>query len=385
MAERKKHILVVDDNEYNRELLLQCLEDRGFSVDTASDGPEALESIDKTIPDMVLLDVMMPGLSGIEVCQRLRQSDRTRDLPVIMVTAKADSRDVVQGLHAGANDYVTKPIDMEVLLARMETHLSLKELQEEVNITSARLIRELAAARSVQESLLPSEERMAEMPESYGIEVGSLWRPSDTLGGDFWDLISLADGSLGILLIDFAGSGVVPSLNTFRIKTFVQGQCAGLYNAALTLSRINAYLISVLPDFEIATSMYVRYNPDKREFSVASAGLPYPLIYRAKTGAVERLLVSGLPVGAFPDASYRETVITLGMGDKIVFFTDGLFKYGSREKGLYSEKRLGELLVRQGAVSGEEFVQFLEQDILSYGPSDLYQDDVTAVVCEVVS
>jgi CheY-like chemotaxis protein len=167
MAGSKRLILVVDDNEYNREILVQNLMDLGFDCEEAPDGYEAIVRMKKApVPMLVLLDVMMPGIDGFEVCQKLREDPRTRDVPVIMVTAKAMSRDIVQGLQAGANDYVTKPIDMEVLLARVETHLRLKELSDEAKRTGERLLRELAAARAVQESLLPQAVMLRDLPAS---------------------------------------------------------------------------------------------------------------------------------------------------------------------------------------------------------------------------
>ena len=385
MPGSKAHILVVDDNEYNRELLVQDLEDSGYQVQTAASGIEALELIEHNLPQMVLLDIMMPGLSGIQVCQILRSKHRTQDLPIIMVTAKADSQDVVAGLHAGANDYVTKPIDIDVLFARMQTHLKLRELQTESRRQSERLYRELAAARSVQESLLPKPERLEEMPGSYGLDVAALWRPSETLGGDFWDLVSLADGTLGILLIDFAGCGVVPALNTFRIKTFLQGQCTGLYNAMLTTARINAHLMLTLSKWELATCIYARYNPDRCQFTVTSAGLPYPLVYRIATDSVEIMRVSGQPVGAFSDAVFDEMSVGLEEGDKIVFYTDGLLKCRNEEGGLYPEGRLRDLIAEYGAHSPQNIVDVISKDVDAFIGSATRPDDLTAIVMQVVN
>lgn len=120
------HILVVDDNEDNRNLLARRLKGKGYIVDIAVDGPSALEACAKTTYDAILLDVMMPGMSGIEVLTKLRETHAKTELAVIMATAKNDSTSVVDALKKGANDYVTKPIDFPVLLARLETHLAMK-------------------------------------------------------------------------------------------------------------------------------------------------------------------------------------------------------------------------------------------------------------------
>ena len=129
---REGHLLVVDDNEMNRDLLSRRLMARGFTVAVARDGSEALEMIGAEPFDLVLLDVMMPGLSGFEVLERLRKTLSRSELPVIMVTAKDQSEDIVQALRLGANDYVTKPIDFAVALARTDAHLALKRTTQEV-------------------------------------------------------------------------------------------------------------------------------------------------------------------------------------------------------------------------------------------------------------
>ena len=120
------HVLVVDDNPDNSNLLARRLKGKGYIVDVASDGPSALEAVAKTTYDAIILDVMMPGMSGIEVLTKLREKHAKTELAVIMATAKTDSSSVVDALKKGANDYVTKPIDFPVLLARLETHLAMK-------------------------------------------------------------------------------------------------------------------------------------------------------------------------------------------------------------------------------------------------------------------
>jgi len=123
LADQSKRILVVDDNEMNTDLLKRRLERRGFLVVTAQSGREALRILDQQPIDMVLLDVMMPEMNGVEVLQAIRVTRSPTTLPVIMATAKSDNVDIVEALDKGANDYVTKPIDIDLLLARMRVHL----------------------------------------------------------------------------------------------------------------------------------------------------------------------------------------------------------------------------------------------------------------------
>src|SRR5262245_31185689 len=121
-------LLVVDDNEANRDMLSRRLERSGFSVHVASDGPAALDIVARGGVDLVLLDIMMPGMNGIDVLKVLRASHSAAELPVIMATAKTESEDVVEALTLGANDYVTKPIDFPVVLARVQAHLRTRRM-----------------------------------------------------------------------------------------------------------------------------------------------------------------------------------------------------------------------------------------------------------------
>jgi signal transduction histidine kinase len=128
MNAARGHLLVVDDNNLNREMLTRRLERRKYAVTSVENGERALAVIEKDNIDMVLLDVMMPGMSGIEVLEVIRKRFSTAEMPVIMTTAKTQSEDIIDALKHGANDYVTKPIDFNVLMARVETHLNLKSL-----------------------------------------------------------------------------------------------------------------------------------------------------------------------------------------------------------------------------------------------------------------
>src|SRR5262245_53056206 len=170
-------ILVVDDEELNREALARRLQGHGYAVAVAKSGREAIERLGERRCDLVLLDIMMPGMNGLEVLKFLRRIDSLIDLPIIMVTAKGDSQDMVEALELGANDYVTKPLDFPVVLARIRGQLALRravaqvtELEQKLNARNkeleaaaaelaeadARRKRDLEAAARVQQAFLPA-------------------------------------------------------------------------------------------------------------------------------------------------------------------------------------------------------------------------------------
>lgn len=125
-------ILIVDDTPANVSVLLQCLGDAGYRLMVAEDGEEALAQVARTAPDLVLLDVMMPGIDGFETCRRLRERPASKEIPVIFMTALTDTAEKVKGFSVGAVDYITKPIQHEEALARVSTHLTLRRLRAEL-------------------------------------------------------------------------------------------------------------------------------------------------------------------------------------------------------------------------------------------------------------
>ncbi|MCG8569719.1 MAG: response regulator [Spirochaetes bacterium] len=123
-------VLMVDDNPKNLQVLGQILAQEGYEIIAAMNGIQALEALQELKPDLILLDIMMPDMNGFEVCEKIKQVEDIRDLPVIFLTAKVETEDIVRGFNVGAVDYVTKPFNREELLARVRTHLELKNARE---------------------------------------------------------------------------------------------------------------------------------------------------------------------------------------------------------------------------------------------------------------
>ncbi len=167
---RSDRILVVDDTTANLQLLTNLLTDQGYTVHPASDGELALEFVQSTLPDLIFLDIRMPGMGGYEVCRRLKADERTRAVPVIFISILEDERDKVKGFQAGAVDYITKPFQPEEVLARIRTHLQLRDLTvrleqkvaertRDLETTNQQLLLEIAERKLAEKGLRASEER----------------------------------------------------------------------------------------------------------------------------------------------------------------------------------------------------------------------------------
>ncbi len=170
--ERTPVVLVVDDGPANRELIEACLADVDCQVRSAADGPTALQAIQASLPDLVLLDVQMPGIDGYEVCKRIKSSPRSRLLPVVMITSLDRTADRVRALEAGADDYMTKPVDRIELVARVRSALRLKSVYDSLD-SAEQVIFALAAAVEAKDPFTEAHtQRVAETARRIGFRMG---------------------------------------------------------------------------------------------------------------------------------------------------------------------------------------------------------------------
>lgn len=196
-------LLIVDDNEMNRDMLARRLQRHGYQIAIAEDGYQALAKIEQSHYDMVLLDIMMPGLNGLEVLEILRRSHSSLELPIIMVTAKDQSDDIVSALRLGANDYVTKPVDFQIALARIQTHLEQRRLanlnDEFLSIASHDLKKPLALildiAATMREEMQDGVLSAAEAPQLLEL-IRQSGEQMKTIIEDFLDLHAVEGGFL---------------------------------------------------------------------------------------------------------------------------------------------------------------------------------------------
>jgi len=194
-SEKAATILVVDDNEMNRDVLSRRLKRQGYEVEVAVDGPAALEKIEADDPeiDLVLLDIMMPGMSGLEVLEKVRESRSRGELPIIMVTAKSESEDIVQALEKGANDYVTKPIDFAIVRARSEAQIALKRAIGETALLARQLELRNSMIRQIFGRYITDQVVASLLENPDGLKLGGEKRNISILMADLRGFTSLSE------------------------------------------------------------------------------------------------------------------------------------------------------------------------------------------------
>jgi len=344
-------ILIVDDVLDNQLLLESVLDDAGFDrIETADSGHEALRLLAQSPIDLVLMDIMMPDLDGIETTRRIKADPALADIPVIMVTAKSESRDLQQAFEAGAMDYVTKPVDELVLLARVRSALLLKCAMDQRKAREAELERslqhirrDLAAAGRTQRSVLPASN--IRLP---GLRAYWRFRPCDAVGGDLFNVFPLGRGRVGFYLFDVSGHGVPAAMYALSINSLFLSRDAGslLIESDGRIKRPDRVMRALNQQFQMNdetgqyfTCTYGVYDRVTRLLQYTQAGHTPTLHASARTGV--RLLRDGdMPVGMMPDAAFTCHDLVLEVGDRVVLYSDGIIEAENAQGEQFGEARL---------------------------------------------
>lgn len=395
-----RRILIVDDEAPNRDLLEGLVETFGHQPITASSGAEALELISPDI-DLVLLDVMMPGMDGFEVARRIRDHTDGNTLPIVMTTALTEKSDRLRAVEAGANDFITKPIDKTELKVRMMSQLRLKEAQDEVKCQREELRRrnaemeaDLNLAREIQQAFLPQQyisfPRLASSPQG-ALQFHHRYQPASTLGGDFTDVLILSDTRVGVFICDVMGHGVRSALVTAVTRGLIEELLPGEIEPGQFLSQLNKGLMAILkrtrtPMF--ASAFFLVADLETKTMAFANAGHPSPLHLRRDSKTVAPLLHAeegaGPALGVLEEYSYTSFECPLHSGDLFLLFTDGLTEVACGEDE-YGEKRLLQAVEQRHALSATPLLDELIEEIKNFGDEKVFEDDVCLIGMEVMS
>jgi sigma-B regulation protein RsbU (phosphoserine phosphatase) len=336
--EAAPRILIVDDNPLNRDLVERILWAEGFATLRARDAEEAVSVLRSAPVDLILLDVVLPGRSGLDLCAAFQADRALRDIPVIFLSALDDARNRLEGLHAGAVDYITKPFYGEEVLARVRVHLRTRQAMRLMALQEQGRLAEL---RQAQRSILVSP---GDLPEaSFAVS----YRPLGAVGGDIYDVLRLGDELFGYFVGDVSGHSVGASFLTSAVKALLRHYSGPLYSAEETMCGINSVLRSTIPDGQYMTACYARYYQRKRRLSIVSAGHPAP-IRVAADGKSTTFAVEGDPLGVFGSVILEKREFSLDPGDRFYLYTDGLIEDsrlpgGGRDTGLQRLRRACEL------------------------------------------
>ena len=319
--ESKGDVLIVDDTPANLRLLSQMLTEQGYYVRPVPDGSLALAAVQAEPPDLILLDIRMPEMSGYDVCEHLKADAPTCDIPIIFISALDAIQDKVRAFTVGGVDYVTKPFQVEEVLARVETHLALRKLQKQLQDANRKMTKELALAGEVQASFLPSD-----LPKIPGWQLTSTLRPARETSGDFYDFIHLPNDNLGILVADVsdkgAGAALYMALSWPLIRTYAIEYPTQPENV---LSAVNLRIINDTNSYHFVTVFYGILEPSTGTLVYCNAGHWPPYLFSTHDNEnVQKLSRTGAALGLFADGNYEQGTVQLAPGDLLVLYTDGI-------------------------------------------------------------
>lgn len=325
-GKRPPLIFVVDDDSTTVCAIEGILQRAGFLTASAANVAGALRRIPQQHPDLVLLDVNLPDGSGFDICRSLKADSSTAGAPILFISAEEDVSTKVKGFEVGGVDYVTKPVTGAELLARVRTHLGLKQVRERLVELQAERLQSLAAA---QMSMMPSPE---EIPEA---RFQVCLRQVLAAGGDFYDVISGSEGLVDYLVADASGHDLAASFWIAALKALAAEYASPVYLPPEIVSSINSALCRVLPSGAFFTLIYARLNHRTGRLSLVSAGHPPLILVHSDGSPVSVVRLEGDVVGAFRDAVFGSAELTIQAGDRMFMYSDGLIETGgSQEDGI---------------------------------------------------
>jgi phosphoserine phosphatase RsbU/P len=327
-------VLIVDDAKANLDILVEGLKS-DHKLSLALNGEMALQIATRTPPDLVLLDIVMPGLDGYEVCRRLRQMPETAEVPIMFLSSLEEVQNKTRGFEAGANDYLTKPFEMLEVKARVRSLLKAKAYSDAVK---EQIASELRVAREIQMGMLPHDFTAVE--KAYQVGFGAVLEPAREVGGDLYGICAASPERLVVFLGDVSGKGIPASMFMVRAISLARLLARDIAEPERILARLNDELAADNPSGMFVTFLCGVFEPRSGRLALANAGHCRPVLLpagQAPGWAVKNL---GTALGFEPSLEFERTELTLRPGDALIFYTDGVSEAFNPQDECYGNDRL---------------------------------------------
>lgn len=399
----EKHtVLVVDDTPANIKVLMETLKD-DYRIVAAVNGKRALQlAASDPNPDIILLDVMMPEMDGYEVCARLKADTKTRDIPIIFVTAMSDTQDETKGLALGAVDYITKPISPPVVSARVKNHLELRQAREilmnqnlileqrveertrevlelqksefELRVAKEKVENELNIAAKIQKSILPSS--FPAFPNRKEFELYAFMKPARYVGGDFYDFFFVDDNTLALVIADVSDKGVPAALFMMVSRTLIRSLAFANRSPSDMLKKANNLMCQNNDSGMFVTVFLALYDVSSGKLTAANGGHSASLIVNHDGTSRQWATSHGPALGFMEELLYKEETIYLKVGQTLFLYTDGVTEAMSPRNELFGLDRLKELLKRKHDFKLDRLSSDIEISLSEFQEKQQF-DDIT--------
>lgn len=391
-------ILIADDDKDTRLLLSKSLEQWGHEVISAANGLEAWELLQKVRIRFIISDWVMPKMDGLQLCRHIRAANFPGYIYIILLTAKNDKNDLIEGMEAGADDFVVKPFDKGELKVRVRAGERILNLQKDLEERNKKLSeaysvisKDLEAAAEMQKSLLPSTASTIS-----GINFEWIFLPCTHVAGDILNFFRLDEHHVGFYQLDVAGHGIPAAMQsvtlskllsplpckTSPLKYFIpRPPHYAISPPAKAIKEINLRFQNEHGSVQYFTMIYGIINTKEGKIKLSQAGHPYPIYSRC--GARSVLIGSGgFPVGMFPDLEYEDYEFDFQQGDRLLLYSDGITECTNSHNEPYSIDRLMNVFDCFGDLPLRDLLHNLKQTLCNWRGSDEFDDDVTLLAIE---
>ena len=374
-------ILVVDDEPDLEPLMLQRMRRDiragRYKFVFAHNGVEALEKLrqDDDI-DMVLSDINMPQMDGLTLLEQIPKVDP--NIRSVIISAYGDMKNIRTAMNRGAFDFVTKPVDFEDLRVTIDRTLRHMLEWREALLSRDKLValqNELDVARGMQQSILPTQ-----FPKDPSYAVYGKMQPARNVGGDFFDVMYLSDGRVGLAVADVSDKGVPAALFMMSSRTLLKGAAIGVALPGEALREVNDLLVEDNEGGMFVTVLYAVYDPSSRELTYASGGHDSPLVVHADGTSTLLPLTDGIALGVVSDIEYRQNTVTLSPGDTVVFYTDGVTEAMNGEEEQFGLDPLSEFFRTNPPRDPEETTAAIFEAVNAFAGETPQSDDITCLV-----
>ena len=375
-------ILIIDDDPTLRMVLKRTIQKQGYDAIVASNGEEGIKLAQQHRPALIVCDWMMTPVDGIEVCRTVKADPELSTSFFVLLTAKGEVEDRVIGLDAGADEFLSKPLDMNELQARVRAGLRLYQLNEDLRkqkqaleVLNKKLRTELDEAAEYVRSLLP-------LPLKGSVTTEALFEPSAELGGDSFDYYKLDDDNLVLYLLDVSGHGVGSALLSVSVLNVMRSQSlpnTNFYQPSAVLKALNQV-------FEMTTDKYFTiwygvYNRVKRQLVYSCGGHPPAILLSGTpetTIDVKQLGFPGLPIGILPEGDFDDEYCDIEENSTLYIFSDGAYEILDSNEKIWGLDAFINLLKHLRQTNNSNLDHLL-QEIKNLNSQDTFDDDLSVL------
>jgi len=379
MPDSPTRILIIEDDQTAQLVLKQMLERQGYDVATASDGVEGLKQAKEFQPALIICDWIMPRLDGLEVCRQIKADPALSTVFFILLTARGAVEDRVQGLETGADEFLTKPVELVELQARVKAGLRLNRVYQALQDQKHILEVELMEAAEYVRSLLP-------IPMQGSVNIDARFVPSRQLGGDCFDYYWLDPDYLAIYLLDVSGHGLGAALPSISVLNLLRSQSmdgVNFYQPNHVLRALNeAFQMDDQHD-KYFTIWYGVYNQAKRQLVYSSAGHPPALLLKNATddkAEVQRLKTVSLPIGMMPDTKFVNQRCEIEIDSTLYVFSDGIYEIMQPDGDIWGLDGFVEMLAANRTTIQNQGLDYVLNYIKTLSPNESLDDDLSLLM-----